>query len=165
MIGVDTIKRLIPHRHPILLVDRVIEVVPGSHLVAIKAVTVTEPCYAFADSSGDAAGYAYPTSLLLESWAQSAVLLACWDHPNPDVLAGKVELAAGIRKVELPAPVYPGDVVEHRVELVKTIDDAAVVSGGSRVGDTEVLRVGQFTVALRDVAVLYRIQPAPREVS
>lgn len=156
MIGADGIKRLIPHRYPILLVDRVSEVEPGRKLVAHKAVTCAEPCYRrIADGAGEAA-YAYPVSLLLESWAQSAVLLACWEQPNPDVVAGKVELAARITDVELLAPVYPGDVLEHHVEILTAAGDAAVVTGGSHVNGAKVLEVGRFTVAMRDLEVLRR---------
>ncbi|MFC0432509.1 3-hydroxyacyl-ACP dehydratase FabZ family protein [Kutzneria buriramensis] len=156
MIGVDRIKRIIPHRHPILLVDRVSTVEPGRSLVAHKAVTAAEPCYQRLGDDTPAGGYAYPISLLLESWAQSAVLLACWEQPNPDVLAGKVELAAGIAGVRLLRPVYPGHTVEHRVEIVRSVDDAAVVAGGSLVDDQTVLEVKRFTVALRDSDVLRR---------
>lgn len=156
MIGADHIKSLIPHRYPILLVDQVSEVEPGRHLLARKAVTVSEPCYRSIADNAALELYAYPISLLLESWAQAAVLLACWETPNPDVLAGKVELAAGIRDVEFFAPVYPGEVLEHRVDLVKSVGDAAIVAGHSHVGGRKVLEIGQFTVALRGVEVLRR---------
>ncbi|AHH99249.1 3-hydroxyacyl-ACP dehydratase FabZ [Kutzneria viridogrisea] len=154
MTGVDRIKALIPHRYPILLVDRVSEVDPGRTLVAHKAVTVAEPCYAHLPEDAPAQAYAYPVSLLLESWAQSAVILACWLKPNPDVLAGKVELAAGLRGAELLAPVYPGVVLEHRVQVLREVDEAAVVAGSTLVDGETVLRVAQFTVALRDSSVL-----------
>jgi 3-hydroxyacyl-[acyl-carrier-protein] dehydratase len=150
VIGVEEIKRVIPHRYPILLVDRVTEVDPGVSLVALKAITCAEPCYARAET------YEYPVSLLLESWAQAAVLLACWNTPNPDVLAGKVELAAGIKGVDLLEPVHPGDVVEHRVQVLRNVWDAAIVAGTSWVGGRKVLAVEQFSVALRGVEVLQR---------
>ena len=148
MIGVEGIKRVIPHRYPVLLVDRVDEVVPGERLVARKAVTAAEGCYRTATSP------AYPLSLLLESWAQAAVLLACWEAPNPDVLAGKVERATGITGVRVGDPVLPGDVLVHRVVLVRAVDDAVVLAGTSEVEGREVLSVSAFTAALRDSSVL-----------
>jgi len=151
--GAETIKRVIPHRYPILLVDRVIEVVPGQSLVAHKAVSVAEPCYQHVTSEF-AEAYAYPAGLLLESWAQCGALLACWTQPNPDVVAGKVELAAGLKRCELLAPVYPGDLVEHRVEIVRQVDEAVILTGTSTVRGTRVLSVGQITMALRPVEVL-----------
>lgn len=156
MIGVDHIKTLIPHRYPVLLVDRVTAVEPGHSLVATKAITVAEPNYRAVPAGASAARYAYPLSLLLESWAQAAVLLVCWDSPNPDVVAGKVELAAGFRGLELGAPVYPGDVLEHHVFLHKAAGDAAVVGGHSTVDGRKVLSVAQFTAAMRGIEVLHR---------
>ncbi|WP_326640835.1 hypothetical protein OG884_00815 [Streptosporangium sp. NBC_01755] len=150
MIGVAEIKQIIPHRYPILLLDRVIEVRPGESLVAHKAITCAEPCYQNTDD------YAYPVSLLVESWAQAAVLLACWETPNPDVLAGKVELAAGIKNVDLLEPVFPGEVLEHHVQILRNVADAAIVAGSSFVGGRKVLEVGSFSVALRGVEVLMR---------
>lgn len=156
MNGIPKIKSVIPHRWPILLIDRVADVVPGQRLTAYKAVTAAEPCYQSLPDTAAEEDYAYPVALLLESWAQSAVMLACWDTPNPDVLGGKVELAASIKGVRLPAPVYPGQLVEHQVELLRRVDDAAVVSGRSSVGGSAVLEVGQAVVALRDADVLRR---------
>lgn len=151
MIGPAEIRRIIPHRYPVLLVDRVTAVEPGVRLVALKAVSGREPCYAAMPEDAD---HAYPIGLLLESWAQSAVLLARWDNPNPDVLADKVELITGIRDVAFPRPVYPGDVVEHHVELVRGLDDAAILAGHSTVGGVRVLEIGSFTMARRGVEVL-----------
>ncbi|HEX6339697.1 3-hydroxyacyl-ACP dehydratase [Umezawaea sp.] len=151
MTGVAEIKRIIPHRFPVLLVDRVSEVDPGRTLVAHKAVSGREPCY---DGLPDDADHAYPIGLLLESWAQCAVLLTRWESPNPDVLADKVELITGIRGVSLLAPVHPGDVLTHHVRLVREVDDAAILAGHSTVGGRTVLEIGTFTMARRGVEVL-----------
>ncbi|MFE9600503.1 3-hydroxyacyl-ACP dehydratase FabZ family protein [Streptomyces hokutonensis] len=152
--GVDRIKNTIPHRGEILLVDRVTEVVPGETLAAVKAVSGNEPCYAGLGPEAAPADYAYPVSLVIESWAQSAVLLSVWENPNPDVLAGKVELAGSINEVTVGARAYPGDVLEHRVRLVKSAGETAVLAGESYADGREVLRVGTFVVALRDVGEL-----------
>ncbi|GAA0373414.1 hypothetical protein NE235_35480 [Actinoallomurus spadix] len=153
MIGVAQIRRIIPHRHPILLVDRVLEVEPGRSLTAAKAVTCSEP--GFAEDREE-----YPAALLIESWAQSAVLLSVWEQPNPDVLAGKVELAGAIDDVRFGRPVLPGDVVEHRVRLVRAIADTSILEGESLVGASTVMSVGHFVVALRSIDVL-RPETAP----
>lgn len=157
MIGIAEIKRIIPHRHPVLMVDRVSEVEPRA-LVAHTAVTGREPHYGGLGDDADPDRYAYPFGLLLEAWAQAAVLLVCWDEPNPDVVTGKVELISAIRNVAVRAPVYPGDVVEHRVELVRAVADAAILSGSSLVNGVPVLEIGTFTLARRDIEAL-----APRE--
>ncbi|MEU9386610.1 3-hydroxyacyl-ACP dehydratase [Streptomyces sp. NPDC048279] len=149
--GVCRIKKTIPHRGEILLVDRVTRVRPGETLTALKAVSGNEPCYARLGPEAAAADYAYPTSLVIESWAQSAVLLSVWDTPNPDVLAGKLELAGAINEVTVGVRTYPGDVLEHRVRLVKSAGETAVLAGETYAAGREVLRVGSFVVALRDV--------------
>jgi len=154
MIGAGQIREIIPHRYPILLIDRVDEVVPGQRLVARKAITVAESAYR------DRADDAYPLSLLLESWAQAAVLLACWDTPNPDVVTGKVELATGIRGVRIGVSAVPGDVLVHEVVIVRALDDAMIVSGTTTVNGESALVVEQFSVALRDLSVLTAGQPS-----
>jgi 3-hydroxyacyl-[acyl-carrier-protein] dehydratase len=154
VIGPADIKRIIPHRYPMLLLDRVSEVEPGRALVAHKAITGGEPCYQSLGDDAAASRYAYPVGQLLESWAQAAVLLVCWKHPNPDVLTGRVELISGIRNVALLASVYPGDVLEHRVELVRAVDDAAVLTGSSLVSGRPVLEIGTFTMARRGAETL-----------
>ncbi len=148
MIGLSEIRRIIPHRYPVLLVDRVSEVDVGRSIVTVKAVSGRESCYEKEDED------AYPIGLLLESWAQSAVLLTRWENPNPDVLADKVELITGIRDVVLHAEVFPGDVVEHHVELVREVSDAAILAGHSLVDGRKVLEIGSFTMARRGVEVL-----------
>ncbi|MEV7439344.1 3-hydroxyacyl-ACP dehydratase FabZ family protein [Streptomyces griseoviridis] len=156
--GIDRIKNTIPHRGEILLVDRVTQVTPGESLTALKAVSGNEPCYAPLGQDAAAADYAYPTSLVIESWAQSAVLLSVWENPNPDVLAGKVELAGAINEVAFGVRVHPGDVLEHRVRLVKSVDETAILAGETYSAGREVLRISSFVVALRDVSELL---PAP----
>ncbi|NYT96272.1 3-hydroxyacyl-ACP dehydratase FabZ family protein [Salinispora sp. H7-4] len=150
--GLERISRTIPHRTPILLVDRVTEVVVGERMTTRKAVSANEPVYA--GLAGEAADYAYPIPLVVESWAQSAVLLAVWECPNPDVLAGKVELAGSIKEIAVEGQVFPGQVIEHHVQLVKSIGGTAILAGEARVEGAPLLRVGSFVVALRDVSEL-----------
>lgn len=106
--GIHRIKNTIPHRFPILLVDRIGEVVPGARMTAYKAISGNEPCYAQLGQHAAPADYAYPIAFVVESWAQSAVLLSTWEQPNPDVLAGKVELAGAINDVVFDGQAYPG---------------------------------------------------------
>jgi 3-hydroxyacyl-[acyl-carrier-protein] dehydratase len=160
MTGVSEIKRIIPHRYPILLVDRVVEVRPGDRLTALKAVTCNEPCYQRLDDTAGPADYAYPASLLLESWAQAAVLLAVWEQPNPDVLAGKVELAGSIRNARFRGKALPGDVLEHQAGILRTVGDTAILAGRTVVGSSTVLEVDHFVLALRDAGILRR-SPLP----
>lgn len=150
------IKRLLPHRYPMLLIDRVTEISPGESLTALKSVTVSEPWY---ERLPEGADHAYPPVLLAESWCQAAGVLACLEQPNPDVLTGRVTLFGAIRGMEFHRQVYPGDVVEHTVRLVRMVSDAAALEGQTRRDGELVLTVGLIMIALRPADRL----PAPAE--
>ena len=117
MTGVATIERMLPHRHPMLLIDRVVEVAAGKSLVAHRRVTANEPCYA---ELPDDADHAYPPTLLVESWCQAAALLVCLDEPDPDVRTGRVMLFGRISGLRFGAAVPPGSLVVHRARLVRS---------------------------------------------
>lgn len=153
MSGAGTIAGLLPHRYPMLLVDAVRAVEPGVSLEAIKAVTVNEPWYAgVAGQAG--ADLAYPAVLVLESWCQAAGVLAAWERPNPDVLEGAVMLFGSLSEVTFGRPVVPGDVLEHRVRVVRSLSDTLVCEGESTAGEDTVLTVGRVVMALRSASVL-----------
>ncbi|WP_176604629.1 3-hydroxyacyl-ACP dehydratase FabZ family protein [Streptomyces lycii] len=155
----DRIASVIPHRPPALLVDRVTEVEPGRRLVAVTDVRLPAGRRGTGTGSGPAgAEYAYPLGLLLESWAQAAVLLACWEKPNPDVLAGQVALLAGVRDARALAPVRAGSVLEHEVRVLRDLGDTVITTGRSTVAGRPVLEMGQLTLALRGAGTL---APAP----
>ncbi|MFF4920455.1 3-hydroxyacyl-ACP dehydratase FabZ family protein [Kitasatospora sp. NPDC001261] len=154
MKDIAAITSVVPHRHPALLVDRIAEIEPGRRLVAYKAVTLAEPAYR--DVPEDAANeeYDYPLGQLLESWAQCAVLLSCWERPNANVLDGQVVLLARTRDVRMLGPVRPGSVVVHEVTMVRALGDSFITSGRSTVDGHPVLEVGQLTLALRPAELL-----------
>ncbi|MEV4015105.1 hypothetical protein AB0J35_31850 [Nonomuraea angiospora] len=152
--GVDGIKRLIPHRFPILLLDRITEVSPGASLTAIKAVTCNEPCYEHVGDDAGARAYHYPPSLILESWAQAAAALALWEQPNPDVLSGNVVLGGAMKNVRFHRPVVPGDVIEHRVRLVRQVGDSSIMEGETLVGAEVVHEIGAMVETMRPIGVL-----------
>lgn len=152
------ITRVIPHRFPILLVDEVVEVVPGQRLVARKAVSVNEPCYRGLGPDSPTNELAYPGPLLVESWGQAAVLLAAWETPTADVLTGKVDLAGAIEGVTFCREVRPGAVLEHRVRLVRAVGDTAILAGSTDVAGEPVLDIRHFVVALRPVEALLNVR-------
>jgi 3-hydroxyacyl-[acyl-carrier-protein] dehydratase len=72
MMDIGEIQRLLPHRYPFLLVDRVLEIVPGQKLVAYKNVTINEPFF-----NGHFPGHpVMPGVLILEALAQVCAILA-----------------------------------------------------------------------------------------
>ncbi|GLZ32196.1 hypothetical protein Lesp02_43840 [Lentzea sp. NBRC 105346] len=159
MITVADIRRVLPHRYPMLLVDAVTELVPGERITARKAVSVNEPWYAGLPDDLRAEQLAYPEVLLVESWCQAAGVLATWTDPNPDVLAGKVMLFGGISDVEFLRPVLPGDVLEHRVTVQRALPDTVMFEGDCVVGDEVVMTVSRVVMAFRPAEVL---RPAPQ---
>jgi 3-hydroxyacyl-[acyl-carrier-protein] dehydratase len=111
---VEGIQRLLPHRPPFLLVDRVVAYDPGKRLVAWKGVTMTEPFFA-----GHFPGHpVMPGVLILEALAQAAALLAMLDTP-PEELARKVTYLMGIDNARFRRQVVPGDRLELDVKVVK----------------------------------------------
>lgn len=165
MLTISAIKKVLPHRYPMLLVDRVDELVPGERLVAVKAVTCNEPWYQdLAEDAGDEE-HAYPQTLLVESWCQAAGVLAAWDKPNPDVMSGQVMLFGSISDVVLHRPVLPGEVLEHRVRLVRALSDTVIFEGECLSAGETVMEVGRVVMAMRPAEELTGALPtAPAPV-
>ncbi|MEU7647505.1 3-hydroxyacyl-ACP dehydratase FabZ family protein [Streptomyces huasconensis] len=157
------IKRRIPHRHPILLIDRVLDLEPGRQLTALKAVTCDEPWYEAVPDTADDTAYDYPAALVIESWCQAASLLLTADEPTPGVndangTGGALMLFGGMSGVRLLRPVRPGDVMRHRVRLSRSFGDTVMYEGESTVDGETVLEVDQIIIALRKPA---DVAPAP----
>ena len=99
---IQRIMRLLPHRYPFLLVDRVVECVPGSHIRAYKNITFNEPFF-----QGHFPGVPImPGVLILEALAQTGGLLAA---SGLDGLDGKLFLFTGLDGVKFRRQVGPGD--------------------------------------------------------
>lgn len=85
------VERLLPHRFPMLLVDRVLDLVPGESVVASKAITRNEQCYRKVGLHGADACLEYPQTLLIESWGQTAGILATWRSPDEPIEAHEAD--------------------------------------------------------------------------
>jgi beta-hydroxyacyl-ACP dehydratase FabZ len=119
--------KLLPHRYPFLLVDRVLELVPGRRVVAIKNVTVNEPYF-----PGHWPGMPImPGVLIVEALAQAAGVLIAVSVER----AGRLALIGSIDCVKLRRPVVPGDQLRLEVLGDRIKDNTAVVSGTAKVGD------------------------------
>jgi 3-hydroxyacyl-[acyl-carrier-protein] dehydratase len=147
MITTARIRELLPHRYPVLLVDRVSELVPGERLTAVKAVSLNEPWYQYLPPDADDDAYDYPMVLFVESWCQAAGLLASQTCPRD--LTGRIPLLGGISDVRILGRVRPGDVVEHRVRLVRDFGDSLIFQGESSVAGCDVMEIGRATIAIR----------------
>ena len=110
-LGPATIRELIPHRYPFLLVDRIEEVVPGVRAVGIKNVSQNEPFF-----EGHFPDYpVLPGVLIVEAMAQvGAVGVMALEE-----FRGKLALFAGIDGVRFRRQVLPGDTLRMEVELTR----------------------------------------------
>ena len=104
MMDIHQIRKLLPHRYPFLLVDRVVELERGKHIKAIKNVTINEPFF----NGHFPARPVMPGVLMLEALAQAAGLLSfdmMGEAPGDD----KVFYFVGIDGARFKRPVEPGD--------------------------------------------------------
>ena len=109
-LDVRAIERLLPHRYPFLLVDRVIEL-DDEHIVAIKNVTINEPFF-----QGHFPGHpVMPGVLIIEAMAQTAAVLVV-ETLGPDA-QGKIVYFMSIEGAKFRRPVVPGD--QLRIHIVK----------------------------------------------
>jgi 3-hydroxyacyl-[acyl-carrier-protein] dehydratase len=150
MTGLATIKSLIPHRYPLLLLDDVLELSQGSHTVAVKAVTCNEPCFRRAP---DDPAPTYSPALVVESWCQAALLLAMLERPGARDGA-EVAVFGGATNITVHGDVRPGDVLRHEVRIGRSFGDSWLFEGGTTVGDRTVLTVERVLAATRPSSVL-----------
>ncbi len=112
-LDVEALLERLPHRYPFLMVDRVLEIVPGKSLVAIKNVTANEAYF-----QGHFPGHpVMPGVLILESLAQAGGVLAC-----ESVAAGErisILYLVGVENSRFKQIVRPGDQLKLYVELTK----------------------------------------------
>lgn len=159
MIGAAEIMRRLPYRYPMLLVDRVVEVIPGKELTALKAVTASEPWF-----GGPEPILRYPPVLLIESLCQATGVLAAWDTPRPSVRHGDVMLLGALSDVDIQGTVEPGCLIRHHVQLVRDLGDTLLFTGSSTVDGRPVLRVGRITMAIRPATTVTARAPARQAV-
>ncbi|WP_371189022.1 3-hydroxyacyl-ACP dehydratase FabZ [Thalassotalea maritima] len=112
VIDIEEIQTLIPHRYPFLLVDKVLDYVPGKSIHAIKNVSVNEPVF-----QGHFPGYKiFPGVMILEAMAQASGVLGFKSVEGED---GEMFLFAGIDNARFKSPVVPGDTMHIHIEFVK----------------------------------------------
>ncbi|NIL40126.1 beta-hydroxyacyl-ACP dehydratase [Salinispora arenicola] len=153
------VRAVLPQRYPLLLVDRVLELVPYNRIRTIKAVSGTDPCYTDLTDGTEPWRYAYPYSLLIESFGQSAALL--WLNgrvPDPDD-ADQVLMFIGASDYRFEGVALPGDVLRHEVQLDTVIADTAFASGETWVGDRRIASVSSLVATRRPVSP--RTGPVP----
>ena len=138
---INEIIELLPHRYPFLLIDRVLEMEPDKHIVALKNVTINEPFFA-----GHFPEFPImPGVLIVEAMAQvgGVLMLASVAEPN-----SKVVYFTSLDNVKFRKPVKPGDQLRFELDVVQTRGSLCKVRG--------VARVGSDVVCEADMAAMVR---------
>lgn len=110
---IQAILEILPHRYPILLVDRVLEIEINRRIVARKNVSANEPYFAghFPNIP------VMPGVLIIEGMAQAAAILALLSEPHS--AAGKITNLVAMDRCRFRRPVRPGDQMEYEIVMLR----------------------------------------------
>jgi len=128
-IDIVEILKLLPHRYPFVMVDRILSLEMEKEIVGLKNVTINEPFFQ---------GH-FPTQpimpgvLILEGMAQVGGIMAY--YANPEAIGNKLLFFAGIDKARFRKPVVPGDQLIFKLELVKQKKSIMIMSAKAYVDD------------------------------
>ena len=135
-LDINDIQKILPHRYPFLLIDRVIDLTPRERIVAIKNVTINEPFF-----QGHFPNLPImPGVLIVEAIAQAGGALLLTEVEDR---GQKLMLFTGIERARFRRPVVPGDQVRLEVEVKSWRMNAVRMEGKAFVGDK---RVAEATV-------------------
>jgi 3-hydroxyacyl-[acyl-carrier-protein] dehydratase len=139
-IDIKEIVRLLPHRYPFLLVDRILAGEKGKSMVGLKNVSMNEPYFQGHFPSDPI----MPGVLILEGMAQVGGILAY--HSRPEMIGKKLIYFAGIDKVRFRRPVVPGDQLIFEMMVTKQKGKIWKMAGTAKV-DSEVAAEAEFMAA------------------
>jgi 3-hydroxyacyl-[acyl-carrier-protein] dehydratase len=137
------IERILPHRYPFLLVDRIIEIEIDKRIVGIKNVSLNERYLAQAIDGSPA----LPPTILTEAVAQVGAVLILAKPENRQ----RLPFFMGIERVRFRRPVHPGDVVRIEAEVIRLRSRMGRLKGEARV-DGKLVANGTMTFALGPVS-------------
>ncbi len=110
-LDINEIQKILPHRPPFLLVDRILELEPQKRIVGIKNVTINEPFFV-----GHFPNFpVMPGVLIVEAMAQTGGVLVLSEVPDPGT---KMVFFAAIEGAKFRRPVFPGDQLRLEVEVL-----------------------------------------------
>ncbi len=142
LLDINAIMRIIPHRYPFLLVDKIIEFEPGSSITGIKNVTINEPFF-----QGHFPGHPImPGVLILEGMAQAGGIMLLNQLDNPQ---DYVAYFASIDNVKFRKPVLPGDTLRYEMKVLSLKKSLSKMHGEAFVGKDKVAE-GDFMAMLQE---------------
>jgi 3-hydroxyacyl-[acyl-carrier-protein] dehydratase len=139
-LDIKEIVRLLPHRYPFLLVDRILEGEKGNSMVGLKNVSMNEPFFQGHFPSDPI----MPGVLILEGMAQVGGILAFYSLP--EMIGDKLIYFAGIDKVRFRSPVVPGDQLIFEMVVIKHKGKIWKMAGTAKV-DNKVVAEAEFMAA------------------
>lgn len=143
MMDIGEIQNLLPHRYPFLLIDRVVEIIPGQRITAYKNVTINEPFF-----NGHFPGHpVMPGVLILEALAQASAILA-YKSENMDP-SQKVTYLMGVDGARFRKPVVPGDRLQLGIEVLRHKGAVWKTKGTATVDGVKVAE-GEFLATVVD---------------
>jgi len=143
MMDIKEIQKLLPHRYPFLLVDRIIDIEPGIKAVGIKNVTINEGFF-----QGHFPGHPImPGVLIIEALAQVAGILASRSGASD----GRSVYFMSIEKAKFRKPVVPGDQLRLEISILQQRGNVWKFSGNAVV-EEKVVAEAEFTAMLTDRA-------------
>ena len=139
-LDINEIKKILPHRPPMLLVDRILEIEPFKSATGLKNVTMNEPQFLghFPDNP------IMPGVLLLEAMAQVGGVAMLY----PEEHRGKIALFGGMDNIKFKQIVLPGDQLITKAEIVKFRGDFGVLHADGYVKD-KLVASADFKFALK----------------
>jgi 3-hydroxyacyl-[acyl-carrier-protein] dehydratase len=133
VMDVVEIQKILPHRYPFLLVDRITELNPGENIEGYKNVSISEPVF-----EGHFPGHPiYPGVMILEGMAQAGGILGFKSGKFTDEeLQNKVVYFMSIDRAKFRNPVKPGDRLVYKMSVIKLRGGLIVLDGKAFVDDT-----------------------------
>jgi UDP-3-O-[3-hydroxymyristoyl] N-acetylglucosamine deacetylase/3-hydroxyacyl-[acyl-carrier-protein] dehydratase len=142
VIEIDQIMKVLAHRYPFLLVDRILEIEDGKRIVGLKNVTINEPFF-----QGHFPGHPImPGVLIIEAMAQVGGMLLMGTVPNPDQ---KVVYFTSLNNVKWRRPVKPGDQIRFELEVLQVRGMMCKMSGVAKV-DGQVVCEAEMGAMVRE---------------
>lgn len=139
MLTIQEILKLLPHRYPMLLIDRILEIEEDRRIVGLKNVTANESFF-----QGHFPGApVMPGVLIIESMAQCGAVLFLRNLP---LQTNKLVYFGGIDKARFRRPVVPGDQLIHELEVLQRRASTARLKAISRVQNEIVAEAELLTV-------------------
>jgi UDP-3-O-[3-hydroxymyristoyl] N-acetylglucosamine deacetylase/3-hydroxyacyl-[acyl-carrier-protein] dehydratase len=142
MLGIEEIMKVLPHRYPFLLVDRIVDFEPRQRIVGIKNVTINEPFF-----QGHFPGHPImPGVLSIEAMAQVGGMLLMGAIDDPE---NKVVYFMSLDKIKFRRPVKPGDQIRFELEMQQIRGSVCKMRGVGLV-DGNVVAEAEMAAMIRD---------------